>query len=297
MPIPKYPIGYKPVNNPNYPFPKRPFVKTRDDLRAKERMKTDMKKQQEAFFKKIADGLKALKAGFSNESPKPTGLSLTIDHDRYRSASYQRLSDAPWLTSDSIAQAAANEDVVLSPITESTKSISLDEYTITMDQMPLGLSPEKFLAEMANDMNKAVGSSIFSNFSRFERRSSKPAKVGDIYDIQILGDAGSVMIVDIKSNYFIVQTVTTNNASDSPMQTGSHPVRGAREFGFDKNSDGSVTFYTRGFDRAESFLSRTVGPPAQTITWTSAYEAIGASLGLRGGFPRKDSFTVYKKTY
>jgi hypothetical protein len=56
-------------------------------------------------------------------------------------------------------------------------------------------------------------------------------------------DNGAVTLVERASSYFIYQTVETPGA-------GQHPESGAREIGFEKNFDGSVTIYTRGASQA-----------------------------------------------
>jgi hypothetical protein len=59
----------------------------------------------------------------------------------------------------------------------------------------------------------------------FQRREDGPAKPGDIFDINISGDAGSVVIKDTAPDHFTVATV-----NGEPY--GEHPIYGTRRFGW-----------------------------------------------------------------
>lgn len=91
-----------------------------------------------------------------------------------------------------------------------------DELSIVVDKMPSGLTPEQYLDEMANDLNKAVNNHgkapllSFDSISEFVRRSSTPTPmIGNIYDIDMLGpDNGHVILVERTPSHFIFQTIT-----------------------------------------------------------------------------------------
>jgi hypothetical protein len=163
-----------------------------------------------------------------------------------------------------------------------------DEYSVTIDQMPEGLTPEAFLSEMASDLNKAVKDDLFDSINTFERRATTPSPaVGNIYDIDIGGpDNGSVVLVESMADHFTFQTITTS-------KTGTHPEYGSRQFGFDKMADGSVKFYTRGASRPSNFAVGLVGRIPQSTGWTALVTGISNNLKGRGAKPRAGSITSW----
>ena len=216
------------------------------------------------------------------------------ERDQMRAASQARLSGEAWVDSRTVKEALRREGVSLAPISEGSGPINIDEYTVTVDKMPKGISPEMFLADFMSDPNRAANSTVFNMLSRFTRTyAGKPPEVGDIYEIAIPVDSGSVMLVDKNPSYFILQTVSPY--SDLHV-TGTHPVRGAREFGFDRNKDGSVTFYTRGLDRSNFGTMVLPGRPMQRITWENAVKGIGREIERQGGHTRPNSGTFWRRT-
>ncbi len=144
-----------------------------------------------------------------------------------------------------------------------------------MDTMPSGTTPEAYLQEMANDLNKAVNSKDFDSINTFHRRplgTGGPA-VGDVYHIDIAGpDNGSVMLVESASDHFIFQTVETK-------EDGTHPEYGARQFGFERISGGAVRWYTRGTSRPSMTPGGgTIGRHAQEKGWTRMLRGMAAEL-------------------
>jgi hypothetical protein len=79
----------------------------------------------------------------------------------------------------------------------------------------------------------------------FTRRPTTPfPSIGNVYDIDIAGpDDGDVVLVEKTSTHFIFQAIKDKDS-------GRHPENGVREFGFERNPDGSVNFYTRGVSQA-----------------------------------------------
>jgi hypothetical protein len=194
--------------------------------------------------------------------------------------------------SQAVQSALGTHSASVQSVTGGSGIVVYDDYSIVMDAMPPALGPEQYLQEMAQDLNRAVGSSDFNDINVFartaaDRRRGAPA-VGDVYDIDILGpDNGSVMLVESASDHFTFQTVTV-------PQTGSHPEYGSREFGFER-ADGAVRFYTRGVSRPSSDVARIAGGPIQEKGWTALLTGIAATLTSRGGKLRAGSFTHWIK--
>jgi hypothetical protein len=186
--------------------------------------------------------------------------------------------------SDEVTEGLQQAGATLQPITGGQAPIHFDTYSVTIDRMPPGVTPEQYLAEMAADLNGTVHDGVFDTINRFNRRHDRAPRLGDIVDIDIFGpNNGSVVVRDLQSDRFVFSTVQTS-------QTGVHPEYGNREFGFTRNSDGSVTFHTRGASRPGDLGSRTVGPGFQNVGWTRLMRGISDSIDARGGRARPRSF-------
>src|SRR5215217_4951810 len=159
---------------------------------------------------------------------------------------------------------------------DSSKDVKYDQYSVRVDRMPAGLTPEEYLSEMANDMNKAVNNEVFDDTNEFYIASKggpstlfSPSggtpSIGTIYDIDIKwADNGSVVMVDKTATSFTVQTIARSVTS-----TGNHPESGVRQFGFTHNNDGSVTFYTNGVSQVDIRGTDIPSGYFQNIGWTA----------------------------
>ena len=202
------------------------------------------------------------------------------DHCLDRSHVHLRFSR--WGTSAVINSLKATGTYLQFPDEDSSRPIKYDEYSVTIESMPPGVTPEMFLAEWERDFNKAIDSPLFTFISEFERRTTNTPVIGDIYDIDLPVDDGSVMLVEASPSHFILQTITTPFS-----ETGSHPESGVRQFGFEKNLDGTVTFYTRSAnqvhitpaDGIDDTLDNPLGKYIQGIGWGDMIESIGERLG------------------
>jgi len=194
-----------------------------------------------------------------------------------------------------VRSALAKSGAGIQSVTEggTTSGVVYDEYSIVIDTMPAGLTPEAFLEELAQDVNRAVYNEVFDSVNVFRRLRAAPgqrAAVGDIHEIDISGpDNGSVMLVERTPRYFVFQTIIT-----SFWATGAHPEYGSREFGFERRPDGSIMFYTRGVSRAANDVVELVGAGPQQKGWTALLAGIAATLAVRGGKPRTGSFAFWK---
>lgn len=154
-----------------------------------------------------------------------------------------------------------------------------DNYSVIVEKMPLGITPEAFLLELLKDLNGTVKNKTFDDLNEFTRRSKDTPKIGDIYDIDIEGpDNGSVVLTGLTNSYFIFSTIETKLS-----ETGKHPEYGSREFGFERNADGTITFYTRGASRPGDFLIEHIGARKQAQSWNSLIAGIKAGIEQRGG--------------
>lgn len=151
-----------------------------------------------------------------------------------------------------------------------------DEYAITVKPLA-GFDPESFFKSWAADMNSVPhgdGAKIFKSVNSFS--TSKTAlNVGDIIRIKILADSGDVVIIKNEDHYFRVATI-----KNLPGGDGTHPVSGIREFGYLHNSDGTITFYTRGVDSPYHWGAQLVGVSAQKKGWSAFMQGIGERFGL-----------------
>jgi hypothetical protein len=194
---------------------------------------------------------------------------------------HDRLSKVPWSRDGRITARLQDTGSKLQSIDPDGAEIVYDEYRVSFDQMPPGVEPGEFLGELARDLNGAVNDGVFDTINEFKRRDTGgPPTVGDVYDIEIVADSGSVMLVEQKSGSFVFQTITTPFA-----ETGLHPENGIREFGFEQLQDGKTVFYTRGVSqpRGMARVGAPVGAMVQDTGWRSLIRGIGNELVSRGG--------------
>lgn len=210
------------------------------------------------------------------------------------SAAHTKLMAEPWKQSPVVLASLRKAGAwIQSNREEAPRRFAFDEFSITIDEMPPGVTPEQFLEKFARNPNAAANNPAFDVTTRFKRREHGPPRagrptgpsgVGTIYDIDIPGppnSSGSVVLVEKSSNHFIVQTITV---PEKPYDR--HPVSGAREFGFTRNPDGSITFYTRGADRPDIEDTRIPGAVAQNFAWTQMMKGIGKEIDRLGGKAR-----------
>jgi hypothetical protein len=171
---------------------------------------------------------------------------------------------------------------------EAPEAFAFDEFSIVIEKMPPGLTPEAFLEQFARDPNGFVKNPAFDTLTHFRQRGPGVPRIGTIYDIEIPGDPGSVMLMEKTPDRFVLQTIQT-------PELGRHPVSGARQFGFERNPDGSVTFYTRGADRPDNENLRGPGLVAQNSTWSAMMHRIRNQIRRRGGKARPGPVGIMRK--
>jgi hypothetical protein len=252
-------------------------------------------------FRRAADVNRGAASVFGRR-PTPAQRPLSVPHDspvtlerqQFRATSFRRMLAEAWRASRSVRDALQRERVAIAPLTEGQGPANVDEYSVTIDALPAGVTPEWLLGELMDSPNRVVGSNVFDGLNQFVRTyAGRPADVGDIYEINIPVDSGSVMIVDRQPSYYTVQTVSP--FSDLHV-TGTHPERGMREFGFERNADSSVTFYTRGLSRPQWGLLGFISRPLQNLGWNSFTRGIGRQVERLGGRMRPFSTTAWRGT-
>jgi phosphatidylserine/phosphatidylglycerophosphate/cardiolipin synthase-like enzyme len=204
---------------------------------------------------------------------------------RLSSPGHHRLQEEAWSSSPAVVSALRANGLELQSIRAGWGERVYDEYAITVEQMPPGATPETFLRELSQDLNRTVNNRDFDTWNEWRRRSTAaPPQVGDLMDVDILGPINAtVMFVDVQPQRFVFQTVRKG-------VTDSAPEWGAREFGFERNADGSVTFYTRGATTALMQAVAVGGGVPQEKSWTAWAKGVEAETNRRGGRTRPRSF-------
>ena len=210
--------------------------------------------------------------------------------------SFERLREGSWTDDPKIAS-KNDATCKFQKLSDGSGSYVYDEYSVIITAMPSRLTAEAYLLEFAKSPNDAINNGLFNTINRFTKRTSTDPKIGDIYDIDILGpDNGSIVLVALSpgfgtahgDSWFDIQTIDCE-------KYGSHPENGAREFGFEYVPEG-VKFYTRGVSRPGNVGVRLAGAGPQMMGWTAMMKGISESIRRRGGTPKENSFKVTKYT-
>jgi hypothetical protein len=202
------------------------------------------------------------------------------------------------------------------PDENSIAPIKYDEFKVTIREMPPNLTPEDFLNQMLMDIDDAVddGNLLTPNDKIVKDNNDftwvlggaspnagpfRVPTIGDIYTIEIAGpDNGGVMLVEKSPDHFVFQAIKL------PFKEGgSLPESGVREFGFQRNRDGSVSFYTRGVSQAElgvgelynTLLDSAFGQYFQGRGWEAMMHAISEKVQTLGGKSDPSSISIFKK--
>jgi hypothetical protein len=188
-----------------------------------------------------------------------------------------------------VSDAVQNAGATHQKLADGAGPVKFDEHSVVIDKMPPNMTPEQFLKKFAKDPNGMVDDKAFDRINQFERRSKVgEPKPGDIYDIDILGpDNGDVVLKEVAPDHIDVATLNTE-------RHGEHPEYGTRRFGFEKNDDGSTTFYTRGVSRnaetmGDNGLAIRMGGKLQDYDWSRLVTGIGNHIDKLGGQQRPDS--------
>ena len=165
------------------------------------------------------------------------------------------------------------------------KPTTIDEYSVTA-VLPEGVDPRDLLRELAVDMDGALGGE-FAELGDFKNQGisseGELPEVGQIIDIDVLDGLGPfespfnapVVISHTDDHSFSVQTIEYNG--------DEHLLHGTREWGFEKNQDGTVTFYTRGVSVEDNFAAEQGAKDGEFKFWSAWTDGIQRQLQEVGG--------------
>lgn len=129
-------------------------------------------------------------------------------------------------------------------------AVNMDEFSVNVS-LPNSVSPESILehirTNLLDDLHKAVFQPHPSLSGETGKWNNQSTSLGSILSIDIDVNDSSVICIQKSSRSWTFTTI------EDPFNY-AHPVSGNRQFGFDTNSDGSYTFYTRGVDRMTNFV-------------------------------------------
>ncbi|MFO1352143.1 MAG: hypothetical protein U1F68_16255 [Gammaproteobacteria bacterium] len=131
--------------------------------------------------------------------------------------------------------------------------VNLDFYALTFDAG--GRSPEQWLVAFRGGLDRYIYKGTAYNVGPFDDSnqvlwdSTEPKGAVLVFNLsQLLGvpfERGAVVVSCVDSTSFIFSTVSIHGM----LKPGDHPVSGNRGFGFVKNPNGSITFFTKAADR------------------------------------------------
>lgn len=134
-----------------------------------------------------------------------------------------------------------------------SSTVNMDYFSVKVNQLPIigneRITPADFLQYLRVNINRFVDQnlSVFTPYSYYgvhdEDLWNSPDPTGAIIGIDIPGpNNGSVIVSQSNPTGWTFTTINDPRYQD-------HPVSGNRDFGYEQNSDGSYTFFTRGVDR------------------------------------------------
>lgn len=145
--------------------------------------------------------------------------------------------------------------------------INMDYFSVNIDKLPKGTSPESFLNYIRLNINNFVNNK-YANFTPYKWHGVNDTKLwnssnplGTVIAIDMLGpDNGSVIVTNYSNREWTFSTIYD-------PKYGSHPISGHRDFGFIQNSNNSYTFYTRGVDRLTDKSAETLYDLSQKLNY------------------------------
>lgn len=211
-----------------------------------------------------------------------------------QAASFRRLKEEAWNQDPMFLKALEIANAKPQPLAAGNGKVVLDDYSILIEKMPSGATPNQFLRDMLMNLNSTINDRGFDRVNVFFRRSSGSIQIGDVYDIDIPVDNGSVALAVLDTDYFVFHTIESK-------KYGTHPECGSREFGFEYVGD-LVRIYTRGVSRAANLvgswggtITHYAGKLPQIMGWTRLMKGISNTIYSRGGKPKEQSFGFYRK--
>ena len=190
---------------------------------------------------------------------------------------FQRMLDAPWQNSAEVARGMIKHNLQPQALGYGCGAVQFDEYSIQVDRLPPGMTPEGMATLFVGGPNNLVQNRTFDAMNHFHSHGNEPGIVGSLLDIDIAGpDNGSVIVVDQGAGSVTVQTVYSPYGS-------THPEFGVRQFGFEPAENGGYRFFTRGVSQARDLGVATLGLPAQRASWKALCEGMANTINHLGG--------------
>jgi hypothetical protein len=141
--------------------------------------------------------------------------------------------------------------------TDGVGDINLDNYSLKINQLPNGYSPQQLFEEIRTNFDELVtGGDFFWEKTTFMPYDSQDASswnssnpLGSAMDFQTPFDTATVIATEYSYDemYWTFTTVTS-------FDHWGHPVSGHRQFGLEDNGDGSYSFVVRGADRLHTLF-------------------------------------------
>ncbi len=219
-------------------------------------------------------------AGFPFDDPCADPVFRRLTNEQYPEQVTKRLEE---LKPKYLLQSLGSRET--SNVFESSTYANFDRYSITIpkEKLPESFSPAEELRRWPSNMGSVPlgntnASDVFNSTNTFAP-SGSPVQLGNIISIDIAGYPGvvNVMVTQLQANYFRLSTLETEVAPNRRLR---HPVSGSREFGFNVNADGSVTFYTQGLDSPTSGPVNLIGGYRQKEGWTNFMIGLGQRFGM-----------------
>lgn len=173
----------------------------------------------------------------------------------------------------------------------SGKYVNFDEYSITIDQMPVGMNKAGVFKYFRENLDSLLDTSVarFIPYAKSDVTDWKksPAQLGTIMIFEIklgggLDDKGAVVVSRASAETWIFSPI---KSGIEPADFGTHPVAGNREFGI-REMGGKVQIYTRAADRVYPTLVALAEGKAFSgadALWKSMQDKTKAYIEKNGG--------------
>jgi len=207
--------------------------------------------------------LRDIKAGIQRIRTVVASLAIILCQSEFSIAAcilpVENPSNAHWSLWADVLNAKAQKSLnkAISEVqdieTTGVGNVNLDFYSLTFNAN--GKSPEQWLTVFRKELDRYIYKDTSYSVGAFDDESERlwnsdrPLGAILVFNLsQLLGvpfERGAVVVSCVDSTSFIFSTVSIHGT----LNPGDHPVSGNRGFGFVKNLDGSINFFTKAADR------------------------------------------------
>ncbi len=184
-------------------------------------------------------------------------------------------------------------------------TVNMDFFPVKVSRLPDGMSADDLITEIRTNINNFIDTeeSEFTPFNlsnegkninytiKEDELWNSDSPLGSVIHIDIPLPAGDGSVVCSYKNHRKWRFTTISAPYD-----WEHPVSGTREFGYESNSDGTYTFYTRGVDRVTEWIDKKVAEnlidnpfEKPDKLWRSFQSGIENFINQNGGSASKDN--------